>query len=252
MVPSPSSATSTAPRSASCRLARLAGVLRRHPRRLAGSDRAGHLLLGGIDRFEHPTALRCHGIVPTTRALERERLVQSAAELLRRARRAGSGHRQTDRAPARGREGIEPAAASSRATPRRRRWPVGWHTAERSWLGGTMSMPMRCVPWPRPCCVMTASTPWCSPARPMAPGGDRGGHRRGRPTRCSWSVRWGPSSAAEAEVRPSWHWPVARTRPGSRRRWTRPSDSSPREWEGRGCRTRTRAGSPRWTSGSGG
>ena len=36
----------------------LAGVLRRHPRGLAGADRADHLVVGGLHRVEHTAALR--------------------------------------------------------------------------------------------------------------------------------------------------------------------------------------------------
>ena len=109
------------------------------------------------------------GFVSIARALERERLVQAAAELLRT---------EPDELPAaigrlaeRQREARRNwhGCSSNRTTQRPRHWPrrprptAGWSSP-----AATRSTPMRCAIWPRRSCAMTGCGPWCSRARPTA------------------------------------------------------------------------------------
>ena len=146
------------------------------------------------------------GFVSLDRALERERLVQSAAELLRtRARRAAGGHRPPDRAPARGREGAGPVAP---AVERGRGHDAGRGGRGRRWGGGgparqgggrRPAQPGPGHPAPR----RRAGRGARGLAR-RRQGGDRGRDRRRRPTppsSCARSAKMvGGGGGGSAEV----------------------------------------------------
>ena len=126
------------------------------------------------------------------RALERERLVQSAAELLRTEPdellaaigRLAERQREAEKELARLRQ--QSSEAEAKSWPRR-----PWPTAAWSWPAATTSSPMPCGPWPRPSCATTACAPWCSAARPTGPRRPSWPPPVARPTPPSWCARSG-------------------------------------------------------------
>ena len=171
------------------------------------------------------------GFVSIARALERERLVQSAAELLRTEPdelvaaigRMMERQREAEKELSRLRQQSSEAEATALAG--RPRPTAGWSSP-----AVTRSTPIRCAAWPTRSCATTACVLSCSGARPTGrrrpssrppvghPDATRlvrtlgqDGRRRGR--------RLGRGGTAGGE----------RTPLGSRPRWTRRDDFSPRE-----------------------
>ena len=196
--------------------AALARVLRRHPRRRAGPDRADHHRLGGVDRLQHPPD-RGGDRRGRARAGPRARAPggrggRAAADRARRA--AGRRRRGCSTASARRRRSWPAAPAGQRGRGDRaggagggrrrvvvaRRDGVGARRAARPGPGG--AAPRRaCGRW----CWRghRDGARWPSP-RPPA----------GSPTPRRWSRSSAPWSAAAAAGRPRWRWPGGGTRRG--------------------------------------
>ena len=210
----------------------LARVLRRHPRRLAGTDRRRSRCSP-----RGPSARTRAASSPLTGHASLERALQPGAAGARRggavadrARRAARGHRPSGRAPARRREGAVPPAP---AVERRGGADAGGRGSGRQ-RGGRGP--------PRRRGARRAAEP--GPGRPAprrgagrrargltrrAEGGHRRRDRRRRPMPPSSCAPWARWSAVGAGARPRLRWQGARTPRRSRRRWPRRSGFCPRE-----------------------